>query len=90
MEDFSVIYKGALTGQDTTLFDNTKGCIVKNIMLYNTQAQNVQVNLTFDDVLFIVELQGNETKRIDILPFTQKIVASGNGINIHVSGLKIT
>ncbi len=90
MEDFSIIYKGTLTTQDATLFDNQKGCIVKNLMIYNTQAQSVQVNLSFDDVLFIVELQANEFKKIDILPFTQKIVANGDSVNIHISGLVIT
>lgn len=90
MEDFSIIYKGTLTAQDITLFENQKGCIVKNLMIYNTQAQSIQVNLSFDDVLFIVELQANEFKKIDILPFTQKIVANGDSVNIHISGLVIT
>ena len=87
MEDFSVIYKGTLTGQDTTLFDDIKGCIVKNLMLYNTTIAPLQVSLTFDDVLFSFELQANEYKK---LPFTQKIVGSGDGANIHISGLVIT
>lgn len=90
MEDFSIIYRGTLTTQDTTIFDNPKGCIVKNVMMYNTQAQSVQVNLSFDDVLFIIELQANEFKKLDILPFTQKITCNGGGVNIHVSGLAIT
>lgn len=90
MEDFSIIYKGTLTTQDTTLFNDTKGCIVKNLMLYNGQAQPVQVDLSFDDVLFIIELQANEFKKLDILPFTQKITGNGDGVNIHVSGLIIT
>lgn len=90
MEDFSVIYNNTLTGIDTTLFDDPKGCIVKNLMVYNTQAQQTQVRLTFDDVLFIFELQGNEYKRLDLLPFTKKIVGSGDGVNVHISGLIIT
>lgn len=90
MEDFSVIYNGVLTGIDADLFDNPKGCIVKNLMLYNTNQAQVQVRLTFDDVLFIFELQANEYKKLDMLPFTQKIVASGDGVNIHASGLVIT
>lgn len=90
MEDFSIIYKGTLTAQDITLFENQKGCIVKNLMIYNTQAQSIQVNLSFDDVLFIIELQTNEFKKIDILPFTQKIVANGDSVNIHISGLVIS
>ncbi len=90
MEDFSVIYKGTLTTQDTTLFNDQKGCIVKNLMIYNTNQAQAQVNLSFDDVLFVFELQINEYKKIDMLPFTQKITGSGDGVNIHVSGLVIT
>lgn len=90
MEDFSVIYNNVLTGIDATLFDDQKGCIVKNLMLYNTQAQPAQVRLTFDDVLFIFDLQANDYRRLDLLPFTKKIVGSGDGVNIHISGLIIT
>lgn len=90
MEDFSIIYNNTLTGMDADLFDDPKGCIVKNLMLYNTQAQVTQVNLTFDDVLFVFELQANEYKRLDLLPFTKKIVGNGDGVNIHISGLIIT
>ena len=90
MEDFSVIYTGTLTAQDSTLFDNTNGCIVKNLMVYNTKGQVSQLKLVFDDVEFLLELKQNEFKKIEILPFTKKIVASGDGINIHVSGLIIT
>lgn len=90
MEDFSLIYVGTLTANDTILFDNTKGCIVKNLMMFNPQNQTVTVKLAFDDVDFFIELQQNEMKIIDILPFTKKIVSNGEGINIHISGLVIT
>lgn len=89
MENFSVIFSGNLTGQDTILFEDKRGCIVKNLMIQNTTQAQIQVNLSFDDVPFVFELQANEYKRLDMLPFTQKINGSGDGTNIHISGLEI-
>ena len=90
MEDFSIIYNGQLTGVNTELFNDQKGCIVKNLMLYNTTMAQVQVDLTFDDVLFSFELQQNDYLKLDMLPYTKKIEGSGDGVNIHISGLIIT
>lgn len=91
MEDFSIIYKGTLTDQDETLFNNAKGCVIKSILLYNTDGvQTVEVVLTFDEVPFSLELQPNEFKHMDIVMFTKEIIANGKDVNIHISGLQIT
>ena len=90
MEDYSVIYKGTLTALDTEIFNDAKGCITKNFIFSNTQAQVTQVTLTFDDVPFSFELQANEFKHLDMTMFTQKIIATGENVNIHISGLQIT
>lgn len=90
MENFSVIYTGILTNTDQVMFDNPSGCIVKNFMVYNQQNQPGRLKVSFDTVDFFMDLQANEMKRVDILPFTKKIIASGEGINVHLSGLVIT
>ncbi len=90
MESFSVIYAGNLTSTDQVIFDNPSGCIVKNFMIYHQQNQPGRLKVSFDEVDFFMDLQANEMKRVDILPFTKKIIASGEGINIHLSGFIIT
>ena len=76
-----------MSAQEENLYSNSKGAIVKTIILHNTGAKS-EATLKFDSVAFKFTLEADETKILDNIIFTKKIDTKGNGINIHITALQ--
>ena len=87
MEEFIILANKTLSAQEESLYSNSKGAIVKTIILHNTSAKSEAI-LKFDSVAFKFTLEADETKILDNIIFTKKIDAKGNGINIHITALQ--
>lgn len=87
MEEFIILANKTLSTQEENLYSNSKGAIVKTIILHNTGAKS-EATLKFDSVAFKFAIEANETKILDNIIFTKKIDAQGSGINIHITALQ--
>lgn len=87
MEEFIILANKTLSAQEESLYSNSKGSIVKTIILHNTSAKS-EATLKFDSVAFKFSLEANETKILDNIIFTKKIDGQGSGINIHITALQ--
>lgn len=89
MEKIIRIKATTLTDTEQTLYTDAIGTVVKTIMLYNANAEDTEVTLSLDSVIFIFKLTTKETKIIDTHIVTNLIKGTGLGVNIHVSGLQL-
>lgn len=89
MEEFIIIANKTLTGTDTLIYSNSKGAILKTILLYNTNETEGKATLTIDSVVFCFKVISGETKIITTPILSKNIKASGEGINIHITGLQL-
>lgn len=87
MEEFIILANKTLSTQEENIYSNSKGAIVKTIILHNTGAKS-EATLKFDSVAFKFTLEADETKILDNIIFTKKIDTKGNGINIHITALQ--
>lgn len=88
MEEFIILANKTLSAQEENLYSNSKGAIVKTIILHNTTGNKTEAALKFDSVAFKFVLEADETKILDNIIFTKKIDAQGDGINIHITALQ--
>lgn len=89
MEEYKRIAATTLTDIETTLYTDSKGAIVKTILMCNTTLLEVDVTLSLDSVIFIFKLGTKETLILDKSILTNSIKAKGNGISIHMSGIQL-
>ena len=89
MEEFVIIANQTLTNEEEVIYSNNKGAVVKTILLFNQNEAEQKIILTFDEVAFSYTLSPKDTKIIDSPIFTKKIKASGELINIHITGLQL-
>ena len=87
MEEFIILANKTLSAQEENLYSNSKGAIVKTILLHNSSSRT-EATLKIDSVAFKFSLEANETKILDNIIFAKKIDAQGNGINIHITALQ--
>ena len=87
MEEFIILANKKLSVQEENIYSNSKGAIIKTIMLHNTSAKS-EATLKFDSVAFKFVLEADETKILDNIIFTKKLDAKGSGINIHITALQ--
>ena len=87
MNDIVRIAAVSLTAAEQVLYSNK--CIVRTIILYNTNATEASVSIVIDSILFKISLNANETKIIEVVTVSNQIKASGLGINIHISGVAL-
>lgn len=88
MEEFIILANKTLSGQEENLYINSKGAVIKTVLLHNTGSK-IEATLKFDGVAFKFALEADETKILDNIIFTKKIDAQGNGINIHITALQM-
>ncbi len=88
MEDYIKVVK-VLTNTESILYSGTNGVIVKTILIHNTNLEEKEVTLLIDSVTFIFKLASKETLILDKPIVTNSLKAIGNGINIHISGIKL-
>lgn len=90
MEEFARLVAGSITvNEEVEVYSNTNGAIVKTIMLYNSNADAKEITLNLDGVIFSFSLNSKETKIISESIVTNLIKVTGNGINIHISGIQL-
>ena len=90
MEEFARLVAGSITvNEEVEVYSNTNGAIVKTIMLYNSSADAKEITLNLDGVIFSFNLNSKETKIISESIVTNLIKVTGNGINIHISGIQL-
>ena len=78
-----------LNASEEILYTNINGAVVKSILLFNNNNSDKEVTLKLDSVTFLFKLAANETKIIDTPIVTNLIEASGENINIHISGIQL-
>lgn len=89
MEDYKRIAATTLTATETTLYTDSKGAIIKTILMHNTTSAEVEVTLSIDSVIFIFKIATKETLILDKAILTNILKGKGNGVNIHISGIQL-
>lgn len=89
MEEYKRIAAVTLSDVETTLYTNSKGAILKTILMYNTTSVEVDVTLSLDSVIFIFKIAPKETLIVDKAILTNVVKAKGNGANIHITGIQL-
>ena len=90
MEEFARLTAGSITvDEEVEVYSNVNGAIVKTIMLYNSNADAKEITLNLDGVIFSFNLNSKETKIISESIVTNSIKITGNGINVHISGIQL-
>lgn len=89
MEEIIRLSSKKLNASEEILYTNINGAVVKSILLFNNNNSDKEVTLKLDSVTFLFKLTANETKIIDTPIVTNLIEASGENINIHISGIQL-
>ena len=88
MEEYKIIKATTLTKAEQTLYSNSSGVIVKTIVLQSTNPTTTKATLSFDGVAFNFEL-GSDVTKFEGPIMTKAIKGSGNGVNVHITGLQL-
>ncbi len=88
MEEYKIIKATTLTEAEQTLYSNSSGVIVKTIVLQSTNPTTTKATLSFDGVAFNFEL-GSDVTKFEGPIMTKAIKGSGNGVNVHITGLQL-
>lgn len=88
MEEYKIIKATTLTEAEQTLYSNSSGVIVKSIVLQSTNPTTTKATLSFDGVAFNFEL-GSDVTKFEGPIMTKAIKGSGNGVNVHITGLQL-
>ena len=86
MEEFVIVANRTLTNEEDVIYSNSRGAVVKTILL-NAPTQT-EVVLVFDEIPFSF-LTEKETTVISTPILTKEIKASGDNVNIHITGLQL-
>ena len=86
MEEFAIIANQTLTNEEEVIYSNSRGAVVKTILL-NAPMQT-EVVLVFDEIQFSFLIE-KETTIISTPILTKKIKASGDSANVHITGLQL-
>lgn len=88
MEEYKIIKATTLTEAEQTLYSNTSGAVVKTIVLQSTNPTITKATLSFDGVAFNFEL-GSDVTKFEGPVMTKAIKGSGDGVNVHITGLQL-
>ena len=88
MEEYKIIKATTLTEAEQTLYSNSSGVIVKSIVLQSTNPTTTKATLSFDGVAFNFEL-GSDVTKFEGPIMTKAIKGSGDGVNVHITGLQL-
>lgn len=88
MEEYITVAATNLTATENNLYTDSKGAIIKTILLNNTNQTTTAATLTFDGVAFNFKLEPGSTV-IGGPILTKKLSGVGHGVNIHVTGLQL-
>ena len=86
MEDFIVITSQISTTEEQVIYSNDKGVVIKTILL--SAPTQTEAILTFDGMPFSFSLEKGTTV-ITTPILTKEIKATGDNVNLHVTGLQL-
>lgn len=86
MEEFAIIANQTLANEEEVIYSNDRGAVIKTILL-SAPAQT-EVALTFDGVAFFFTTE-KKAMVISTPILTKEIKASGDNVNIHITGLQL-
>lgn len=89
MNEIRRIVATTLTETDLNILNEVNSVVIKTIALNNTNASTIEATLTIDGVAFLIPLAAKETKFIDSPMVVNTLLAKGNGVNIHISGIQL-
>ena len=89
MEEFAIIANQTLTNEEEVIYSNSRGAVVKTILLFNSNNSETKATLTFDGVAFNYALPTDDVYIINSPIMTKEIKAVGEGVNIHITGLQL-
>lgn len=89
MEEYKLIAAKTLTATDQQLYSNTSGAIIKTILLYNSKETESEATLLIDSVAFKFKVGPGDTVVLDSPILTKNLKGTGEGINIHISGIQL-
>lgn len=78
-----------LTATEQSLYNNTPGVVITKVIMYNSNTTATTATLSFDSVIFLFNLAVGETKILDLYSLVNDLKATGDKINIHVSGIQM-
>ncbi len=88
MEEYITVAATNLTTTEKNLYTDSKGAIVKTILLNNTNQTITEATLTFDGVAFNFKLDLGTTV-IEGPILTKNLSGLGDGVNVHITGLQL-
>ena len=88
MEEYKIIKATTLTESEQTLYSNPSGAVVKTIVLQSTNPTTTKATLSFDGVAFNFEL-GSDVTKFEGPIMSKAIKGSGDGVNVHITGLQL-
>lgn len=86
MEEFVIIANQTLANEEEVIYSNSRGAVIKTILL-NAPTQT-EVVLVFDEIPFSFLIE-KETTVISTPILTKEIKASGDNVNLHITGLQL-
>lgn len=89
MDEIKRLYVGQITSTESTIFDLTNGAVLKTVMLYNDGIAKETVSLNIDGTVFSFSVETKQTLIIDKPIVCNILKATGNLINIHISGIQL-
>ena len=89
MEEFAIIANQTLTNEEEVIYSNSRGAVVKTILLFNSNNGETKATLTFDGVAFKYLLTPGDTNVINSPIMTKEVRAMGEGVNVHITGLQL-
>ena len=86
MEEFAIIANQTLTNEETVIYSNSRGAVIKTILL--NAASQTEAVLVFDEIPFSFLVE-KETVVISTPILTKEIKASGDEVKLHITGLQL-
>lgn len=89
MEEFVIIANQTLTNEEEVIYSNSRGAVIKTILLSNPNEDEKKATLLFDGVAFDYMLPPGGTQMISSPILTKEMKATGELVNIHITGLQL-
>ena len=86
MEEFAIIANQTLANEEEVIYSNNRGAVIKTILL--SAPTQVEAVLFFDGIPFPLLIE-KEVTIISTPILTKEIKASGDSVNLHITGLQL-
>ena len=89
MEQIIRVANTTLTATEQSLYSNVAGAVITKVIMYNSNTTASNVTLSIDSVIFLFNLGIGETKILDLYTLVNDLKATGDKVNIHISGIQM-